>query len=75
MCSDTAWSIPCCAAASASISVEGPLSAVGTPLCELGDDGGPGGTIGSAAVESRSKPILDQHHLHCTRIDRLAITY
>ena len=44
MCSDTAWSIPCCAAVSASISVGGPLSAVGAPLCELGDDGTEGGT-------------------------------
>ena len=35
MCTDTAWSIPCCAAVSASISVEGPLSAVGAPHCEL----------------------------------------
>ena len=43
MYSDTTWSIPCCAAVSASISVEGPLSAVGAPLCELGDDGTEGG--------------------------------
>ena len=35
--SDTTWSIPCCAAVSASISVEGTLSGVGAPLCELGD--------------------------------------
>ena len=38
MSSDPAWSIPCCAAVSAS-SVERPLSAVGAPLCELGDNG------------------------------------
>ena len=44
VCSDTAWSIPSCAAVSASISVEGPLSAVGAPLCELGDDGTEGGS-------------------------------
>ena len=37
MCSDTAWSIPCCAPVCASISVEGPLSAVAGPLGELGD--------------------------------------
>ena len=43
MSSDTAWSIPCCAAVIASISVEGPLSAVGAPLCELGDDSAEGG--------------------------------
>ena len=49
-CSDTAWSIPCCAAVSASISVEGPLSAVGAPLCELGDDGTEGGSEESGAA-------------------------
>ena len=31
--------VPCCAAVSASFFVEGPLSGVGDPLCELGDDG------------------------------------
>ena len=53
MCSDTTWSIPCCAAVSASISVEGPLSAVGAPLCELGDDGTAGRTEegGAACVK------------------------
>ena len=50
MCSDTAWSILCCAAVSASISVEGPLSAVGAPLCELGDDGAEGEAEYSGAV-------------------------
>ena len=50
MCSDTAWSIPWCAAVSASISVEGPLSGVGAPLCELGDDGTEGGAEGSGAA-------------------------
>ena len=39
MCSDTAWSIPCCVVGSASISGEGPLSAVVAPLWELVDDG------------------------------------
>ena len=37
--SDTAWNIPCCAVVSASISGEGPLSAVVAPLWELQDDG------------------------------------
>ena len=50
MCSDTAWSIPCCAAVSASISVEGPLSGVGAPLSELGDDGTEGRTEGGGAA-------------------------
>ena len=50
VCSDTAWSIPCCAAVSASISVEGHLSAVGAPLCELGDDGTEGGAEESGAA-------------------------
>ena len=36
---DTACSIPCCAAVSASISVERLSSAVGASLCELGDNG------------------------------------
>ena len=50
MCSDTAWSIPRCAAVSAFISVEGPLSAVGAPLCELGDDGTEGRAEESGAA-------------------------
>ena len=50
MYSDTTWSIPCCAAVSASISVEGHLSGVGAPLCELGGDGTEGRTEGSGAV-------------------------
>ena len=59
MCSDTAWSIPCCAAVTASISVEVPLSAVGAPLCELGDDGTEGGAeeSGAACVKTK-KPDL-----------------
>ena len=53
MCSDTAWSIPWCAAVRATISVEGPLSAVGAPLCEVGDDGTEGRTEegGAACVK------------------------
>ena len=39
MCSDTAWSIPCCVVGSDSSSGEGPLSAVVAPLLELEDDG------------------------------------
>ena len=50
MSSDTAWSIPCCAAVSVSISVEGPLLAVGAPLCELGDDGTEGEAEESGAA-------------------------
>ena len=38
MCSDTAWSIPCCVVVSGSTSGEGPLSAVVAPLWELEDD-------------------------------------
>ena len=55
MCSDTAWSIPCCAAVSASFSVEGPLSAVGAPLCELGDDGAEGEAEESGAACTKEK--------------------
>ena len=50
VCSDTAWSKPCCAAVSASISVEGFLSVVGAPLCELGDDRTMGGSEESGAA-------------------------
>ena len=42
--------IPCSAAVSASISVEGPLSAMGAPLCELGNDGTEGGAEESGAA-------------------------
>ena len=57
MSSDTALNIPCCAAVSASISVEGPLSAVGSPLCELGDDGTEGGAEESkATLDTKSDP-------------------
>ena len=55
MCSDTAWSIPCCAAVSASISVEGPLSAVGAPLRELGDDGTEGRAVESGVTCTKEK--------------------
>ena len=48
--SDTTWSIPWCAAVSASISGEGPSSAVGAPLCGLGDDGTEGGAEESGAA-------------------------
>ena len=50
MYSDTTWSIPWCAAVSASFLVEGHLSAVGAPLCELGDDGTEGGAEKSGAA-------------------------
>ena len=55
MCSDTAWNIPCCAAVSASISVEGPLSTVGAPLCELGDDGTEGGSEESEVAYTKKE--------------------
>ena len=58
MCSDTAWSIPCCAAVSASISVEGPLSAAGAPLCELGDDDTEGRAEESGAAGVKTKKRL-----------------
>ena len=69
MCSDTAWSILCCAAVSASISVEGPLSAVGAPLCELGDDGTEGeaeysGAVGKSGPHSKSGMEQCLVHLH-----------
>ena len=39
MCSHTAWSIPCCAVVSASISGESPLSAVVALFWELNNEG------------------------------------
>ena len=53
MCSDTAWSIPCCVAVSASISVEGPLSAAVAPHCELEDDGTEGRSEESGAASTK----------------------
>ena len=55
MSSDTALNIPCCAAVSASISVEGPLSAVGAPLCELGEYGTEGGAEESGAARTKEE--------------------
>ena len=70
MCSDTAWSIPCCAAVSASISVEGPLSAVGASLCGLGDDGAEGEAEESGAACTKEKQAnsatLDRPTAHCS---------
>ena len=64
MYSDTTWSIPCCAAVSVSISVEGHLLAVGAPLCEQGDDGSKGGAeeSGAACVKrgSHSKSVISR---------------
>ena len=50
MCSDTAWSIPCCVVGSDSISGEGPLSAVVAPFWELEDDGTEGRSEESGAA-------------------------
>ena len=70
MWSDTAWSIPCCAAVSASISVEGPLLAVGAPLCELGDDGTEGGAEESGAACAKEEKAnitpLERPATHCS---------
>ena len=70
MWSDTAWSIPCCAAVSASFSVKGPLSAVGAPLCELGDDSTEGEAEGSGAActkeEKANVAPLDRPTAHCS---------
>ena len=50
MSSDTVYSTPCCAAVCASISVEGPFSAVRASLCEMGDDGNEGRAEESGAA-------------------------
>ena len=62
MCSGTAWSIPSCVVVSASISVEGPLSAVIAPLWELEDDGTKGrseesGAAGTKEEEASVQPL------------------
>ena len=70
MCSDTTWSIPCCGAVSASISVERPLSAVGASHCELGDDGTEGEVEESGAActkeEKANIALLDRRTAHCS---------
>ena len=55
MFSDTAWSIPCCATASASTSVEGPLLAVGALFRELEDDGTEGRSEESEATHTKEE--------------------
>ena len=62
MCSDSAWSIPCCVVVSASISGEGPLSAVVALLWELEDDGTKGrpevsGAAGTKEEEASVQPL------------------
>ena len=62
MCSDIAWSIPCCAVGSASTSGEGPLSAVVAPLWELEDDGTEGkyeesGAAGTKEEDASVQPL------------------
>ena len=52
---DTACNIPSCAAVSASNSVKRLSSAVGAPLCELGDDGTEGGAEESGAACTKEK--------------------
>ena len=49
----TAWSIPCCAVGSASISGKGPLLAVVAPLWELEDDGTEGRSEESGAAGTK----------------------
>ena len=62
--------VPCCAAVSASIAVEGPLSVVGAPLCELGDDGTEGEVEESGAActkeEKANIALLDRRTAHCS---------
>ena len=58
MCSDTAWSIPCCVVVRASISVEGPLSAVAAPFWELDDTGTEGRSEESGAAGTKEDHIV-----------------
>ena len=55
MCSDTAWSIPCCVVVTASISGESPLSAVVAPLWELEDGGTEGRSEESGAAGTKNE--------------------
>ena len=55
MCSDTAWSIPCCVVVSAFTSVVGPLSAVVALLWEQEDDGTEGRSEESGAVATEER--------------------
>ena len=50
MSSDTVYSILCCAEASASISAEGPFSAMRASLCEIRGGGTEGRAEGSGAA-------------------------
>ena len=58
MWSDTAWSIPCCVPVSASISVEGPLSAAVAPIWELENDGTEGRSEESGAAGTKEDRIV-----------------
>ena len=51
MCSDTAWSIPCCLVGSAFLSGEGLLSAVVAPFWELEESGAAGTKEEEASVQ------------------------
>ena len=55
MCSDTAWSIPCCVVGSDLISGEGLLLAVVAPLRELKDDGTEGRSEESGAAGTKEE--------------------
>ena len=62
MCSDIAWSIPCCVVVTASISGEGPLSAVVAPFWELEDGStegrsGESGAAGTKEEEASVQPL------------------
>ena len=62
MCSNTAWSIPCCVVGSDSISGEGPLSAVVAPLWEMEGDSTEGrseesGAAGTKEEEASVQPL------------------
>ena len=60
MCSDSAWSIPCCVVVSASICGEGPLSAVQSLLWELKDDSTEGRSEGSGAAGTKEEEAIVQ---------------
>ena len=53
-CSDTVWSVPCCVVVSASISGEGPLSAM---VASLEDDGTEGRADESRATGTKEEEV------------------
>ena len=57
MCSDTAWSIPCCVVVGVAISGEGPLSAAVASLWKLEGRAEESGAAGTKEEEASVQPL------------------